>query len=71
MPLAVVKEQPEYVATPLVNAVGDVVQENPPLEVRLTVVVESVVRVLEFVSCSAATTVKVAPAAMEAWGDVV
>ena len=53
------------------NVVGEVVQENPPLEVRLTVVAESAVRVLELASCSATATVKVAPAAMVDGGDVV
>jgi len=47
------------------------VQENPPLEVRLTEVAESAVRVLELASCSAAVAVKVEPATMVDGGDVV
>ena len=57
-------------ATPLVNLVGEVVQENPPLEVRLTVVAESAVRVLELASCSATATVKVVPAVFVVGGAV-
>ena len=49
--------------------VGAVVQENPPLEVRLTVLVESEVSVLELVSCSAAVAVKVEPATMVDGGE--
>ena len=53
------------------NVVGEVVQENPPLEVRLTEVAESAVRVLELASCSAATTEKVVPAVFVVGGAVV
>jgi hypothetical protein len=54
-----------------VNVVGDVLHENPPLEVRLTEADESEVSVLLFVSLSATTTLNVVPAVLVLGGDVV